>query len=333
MASLSTEERGLRINPSKQKIDRLLHGLQEAMQAAFRAAEAYKHAGTRGQVRETSLVDFLNKTLPDKFRAIDGEVVDAAGQTSGQIDVIIFDATANMPFPRFHADDPHILPAEALLATIEVKSRLTKDRVNEAVDGLKRITALQPFGGDWASAPRRGSGPSGHPRVFTSVFGYTTDIVDGPTWPASELKRFRESCAAKDVPCEYLNRVVVLDRGTLLPAEGSSLTAASEEDAVPLADWYFHLINFLNREAARRPSVDWTFYTPTANRRYKHHLPPDFSAPPPVKRSAAQMKEFLKGRINFTARSPDSALKDKPIKSKRVRKRIPRTARSNERRR
>lgn len=311
---------GNAINPSKHKIDKLLHGLQDAMQAAFKAAEAYRHQGIRGQARETSLVDFLNRTLPDKFRAISGEVVDAAGQTSGQIDVIIFDASVNMPFPRFHEDDPYILPAEALLATIEVKSRLTKDRVNEAVDGLKRLIALQPFGGDWASA-RRGNDLMRYPRVFTSVFGYTTDIVSGKSWAYGELRRFRDSCAAKGVPCEYLNRVVVLDRGTLFPAEGNSLTAASDEESVPLADWFFHLINFLNREVSRRQSVDWTFYTPTANRRHRNHLPPDFSAPPPTKRGTAQMKEFLKGRVNFTPRVRDPKPATKTVNRRSVNRR------------
>jgi hypothetical protein len=69
----------------------------------------------------------------------------------------------------------------------------------------------------------------------------------------------REVAAEEDVRVapELIDRVVVLDRGLIVPRDREGFAVAQKRT---LSNWYLHLTNFLAREANRRSNFDWEEY-------------------------------------------------------------------------
>ena len=272
----------------------ILELAEEQLWVDFKRAGAFKHRGIIGTGRELALVTFLNRRLPSRYEVASGEIVDIGGTRSGQIDVLVYDAHRSAPLVT--EDDGRVLiGAEAVLAVIEVKSTLTRDELGNAIGGAKRVRALRPWGQEWARYRPRGTKADDGPRCFTSVLAFRTDI--GATgWSAKELQRVREECAQKSLPPEHIDRIAVLSRGLLLPADG--LVASNDIDRRVLGMWYSALLNFLARESDRRPAFPWTYYESWEGRRWEQVCPPEFSAPTPTVYSKAQIGKYKTGRAD-----------------------------------
>lgn len=89
---------------------------------SFLKTQSINHRGSKGTAREGVLGDFFREQLPGRYSVTEGEVVDLHGHTSPQLDLMFYDASVDFPFRTEGAD---ILAAEALLSSIEVKSKLT----------------------------------------------------------------------------------------------------------------------------------------------------------------------------------------------------------------
>ena len=85
--------------------------------------------------------------------------------------MIIFDQSKR--FPIFEQGNC-ILPVEALLSSIEVKSKLTKTELSKALSGAKKLRALQPYRKPLAK--KSVTGPEKGKARFFIVFLRTTQI-------------------------------------------------------------------------------------------------------------------------------------------------------------
>src|SRR4051812_3750888 len=108
----------------------LMRTAEEQLLLGFELAARFKHKGLRGSSREEVVAQFLSDQLPGRFGVTAGEAVDVEGRRSGQLDIVVFDRYATAPLLRREAGD--LLPAEALLAVIEVKSTLSQKDLNMA---------------------------------------------------------------------------------------------------------------------------------------------------------------------------------------------------------
>lgn len=126
--------------PEKSPLQTVLAAAAREMQADFEMSSAIQHRGSKGTVREDKLLTFLQKYLP-KNVAVAGssEVVSADGQTSGQMDIVIYDPAAP---PLFHEEGYRILPAECVYAVIEVKSKLTAEELRKSMVTIAKVKAL-----------------------------------------------------------------------------------------------------------------------------------------------------------------------------------------------
>ncbi len=100
---------------------------------------------------ETELREALRELLPTRYEAMSGTVVDARGLTSGDMDIVIFNAHW---FPKVHASATTgnkriILPFEGVYAIGEVKQTLTEKSLDEAMEKLVTCHRLSR-----ASTPR-----------------------------------------------------------------------------------------------------------------------------------------------------------------------------------
>ena len=119
-----------------------------------------------------------------------GEVVDLENHSGPQLDVLFYDRTRNFPFVSEHSV---VLPSEALLASIEVKSRLNSGEVSDCLRKARNLQTLRPFKkplagrniGDLKKSRRQA-------RYLHCVFAYDTDLVPH-TWAKHEFERFSKS--------------------------------------------------------------------------------------------------------------------------------------------
>lgn len=121
---------------SRDWLDRLERQLQEQYQLAGQLA----HGASIGSAREKFLSIALKSILPPAVHLGSGMIVDARGRHSRQIDIIIYD-------PRFPVleivDGFGTYFVEGVIAAIEVKSRLWKADLFEALENCRSILNLQ----------------------------------------------------------------------------------------------------------------------------------------------------------------------------------------------
>ncbi len=106
----------------------------------FEELRAIPHAGAKGGEAERLLRRFLNDHLPKRFAAGAGFIIDQRDQVSRQSDVVVYDAM-NCPVYRA-SEDAAIFPSDNVAAVVEVKSRLDKDRLEEAYDNVRAAKRL-----------------------------------------------------------------------------------------------------------------------------------------------------------------------------------------------
>jgi hypothetical protein len=98
--------------PSPSRLAEILASAARRLRADFDDSATITHRGSKGTVREHDVREFLQKYLPDNVRAAgSAEIVSADGQTSGQMDIVIYDPTAP---PLFDRGSYRILPAECV---------------------------------------------------------------------------------------------------------------------------------------------------------------------------------------------------------------------------
>lgn len=94
--------------------------------------------------RESFCRIFLSSHLPPGFRVTTGEIIDSSSNLTGQLDVVV----VNDLCPSLTIDTSgHVIapiPADSVLAVIEVKTTLTHDALNKALSQMRPIKALMP---------------------------------------------------------------------------------------------------------------------------------------------------------------------------------------------
>ena len=107
------------------------------------------HNGEMGEAAEESWRRFLKDYLPKRYRVDKAIVVDCDGNTSDQIDIVIYDGQYS--YFVFKHEQVIYVPAESVYAVIEVKQDLTKANLDYAggkaasVRKLKRTSVEIPF--------------------------------------------------------------------------------------------------------------------------------------------------------------------------------------------
>lgn len=105
---------------SKADLKELFGGLQNQMTAQLNTNRKHiTHAGSVGDALENVWIEWLRKYLPNRYCVDKAIVIDSNGQTSDQIDVVIYDQHFT-PFV-FNQNGFIYIPAEGVYAVFEVK--------------------------------------------------------------------------------------------------------------------------------------------------------------------------------------------------------------------
>lgn len=232
--------------------DAFLATAQELKAGVLRTRNVH-HSGTKGAMREDSLATFLKAQLPKIYGVVSGETVDLDNRAGPQLDVLIYDQSRNFPFI---SNASVVLPAEALLASIEVKSKLNSAGIASSIEAVRRLRSLRPFKKELAGR-NVGNAASSEPRAryFHSIFAYETDLSH-ENWAKKEYLRFIRGQLAQE---HTIDVVYVLGRGVINLSE-RKFVLEDESTAHALCIFYFGILNFLDREGRRRGATPYASY-------------------------------------------------------------------------
>lgn len=121
-------------------IETLLQALNQEALANLDAAKQIPHPGESGRARENILATVIAKLLPGDFSVSTGFVIDARGQRSKQIDLVVYRTDYH---PVFSIGDVKHFVVESVAAVIENKASITsRDTFRQAVENIKSVKSL-----------------------------------------------------------------------------------------------------------------------------------------------------------------------------------------------
>jgi len=127
---------------------------QEKMRAELSEVRSvHDHPTARGDGTELHWLTVLQKRLPARYRAERAFVIDADGNRSGQIDIVIHDRQF-CPVLLDAAGGVHI-PAESVYAVLEVKQDLTKSQIEYAGNKIASVRRLRRTSAEFVHATGR----------------------------------------------------------------------------------------------------------------------------------------------------------------------------------
>lgn len=143
--------------------------LEESLRKEAQQAGLLEHSSTVGSAREFLIKRVLRTFLPPIIHIASGKLFDANGNTSRQVDIVVFDSR----FPVLEvASGVGLYPIEGVIATIEVKSTLSSKRsVREALENQKAVLDLTPY----TKAKEGAAGFSGRIRQLQNETGLGKD--------------------------------------------------------------------------------------------------------------------------------------------------------------
>ncbi|MEH2520552.1 hypothetical protein V1279_006125 [Bradyrhizobium sp. AZCC 1610] len=224
---------------------------------ALKKSSSIVHRGNKGTSREESLRQFFRERIPKAFAVVEGEVVDLVGSVSPQLDLMFYNQSINF---ALNADQSSILPAEALLASVEVKTTLSKNEIEKSVIAAKKLRQLRPFdrtlgGVDVGDAPQKVN----IARYYHCLFAYGSDLSE-KDWMKREAERIRSICGSEHL----IDSVYVLNRGLLNIS--ANVGRLEDDHGGAISNFYFSILNFIQRENGRRAETPFYRYMAHASR-------------------------------------------------------------------
>lgn len=143
------------------KIDmrQLFMGFQESMRSELNTIRKnVQHAPTKGNGTESIWINFLSEYLPHRYSIAKAIIVDYLGNTSDEIDVVIYDCQYT-PFV-YKTDGIRYIPAESVYAVFETKQEINRSFLAytsgkiESVRKLHRTTTHVIDKGEKNPAPK-----------------------------------------------------------------------------------------------------------------------------------------------------------------------------------
>lgn len=186
----------------------LLHRQKELAAKLGAARDTIGHPGLKGSASEGEWRSVLRGFLPDRYHVEAAVVVDCDGNTSDQIDVVVFDQHHSPTL--FHMEDVLYVTAESVYAIFEVKQDLSLEHVRYAMKKAASVRRLRRTSAPMVCAGELVPERSLFPIVAGILASASTwnpplgeplrDALDG----AAEEKRLQLGCSLSDGAFEAL---------------------------------------------------------------------------------------------------------------------------------
>ncbi len=251
------------------KIDlkELFKGLQGQMTATLNTSRSFiTHCGSKGDALENAWIEWLQDYLPNRYSIAKAIVIDSNGDTSHQLDIVIYDNWFT-PF-IFNQNGFKYIPAEGVYAAFEVKPNLSKEHIEYAGAKVESVRKLKR-----TSTKMINSGRVFPPRDLTKIIGgilcSTSDIKGEKTISnhLSDLKEFKSLdmlCVADfgSIMVEYKGTI---ENGHELPydkyydkRELNGIVISKPEHS--LVSFFLQLSHLLQQRIGTIPAIDFQAY-------------------------------------------------------------------------
>lgn len=162
-----------------------------------------EHMGLRGSSRENILRKYIRQLLPQKFSVGSGIITDVNGIQSRQQDFFVYDAFNSPIF--LNMESSSVIPVESVYATVEVKSRLTKETLRQSIENIVSVKELE-----CTVYKNNFFIPNIYNFILGTVFAYTSDSTI-----ETIVQNVYEIC--KNIPKEKQpSMICVLDKGMIV---------------------------------------------------------------------------------------------------------------------
>lgn len=109
--------------------------------AAANSSSMLEHPVLRGRLREIVVEELIKPFLTPHIKAVTGAIIDVHGIQSNQVDVILYDEQVTPPI--LFSEGEGLIPCHSVVATIEIKSTLTKSHLRAAVENARSVKFLK----------------------------------------------------------------------------------------------------------------------------------------------------------------------------------------------
>lgn len=114
-------------------VSKLIDATATTLYAEFQLSGASSRPDHKGVPREAQIRDFLRRVLPPQWGVAKAHIVYGGSRASLEFDVVVYDFLRTPRWPCESEDDPRLLiPLEAVLGIIEVKSKLNRKTLDDA---------------------------------------------------------------------------------------------------------------------------------------------------------------------------------------------------------
>jgi len=222
---------------------------QDVLRVQLKLAEySITHDGKRGDVAEHHFIAVLRGFLPSRYQVDSAIIIDRDGQTSDQIDIVVYDRqyTPTLLDQRHHK----YIPAEAVYAVFEVKPTINKFYLNYAGEKIASVRRLHRTSA--AITDIRGvNAPNTHKPILGGIIAANIEWADG--FGASFLTNHGELIPECGLQCG-----LAVDGGSFdVFAVGGAFTFGPTENG--LIFFLFRLLNQL-RVMGTVPAIDGNLY-------------------------------------------------------------------------
>jgi len=218
-------------------------------------AEAYDNQVLKGRAREIFISDLLKPFLSRNFEICTGHIIDSRNGHSRQIDIIVFDSRIIPPIML--AEGEGIIPYEAVLATIEVKTTLNAEELDKSIENARSIRILNPNFQEILRTDKVKHTP------VCYVFAFVSDLTE-----KDELKRLEERVekSNKDKEIEVPITALCIANKCFLYCEDPKSspprfrTIALDDNHLNVLEFLLNLVNTCNNMAAERERLYLDMY-------------------------------------------------------------------------
>ena len=112
----------------------------QQVEVKLKESGLFEHRGERGEHREKIVREFLRPYLPECYGLGRGEVFSASGDSSRQIDIVIYDAIFSSVLMK--NENSQLFPCESVFGSIEVKTELRGDTLKQGVENIVSLKKL-----------------------------------------------------------------------------------------------------------------------------------------------------------------------------------------------
>lgn len=262
-------------------LKQLFQGLQSQMTSQLNTnREFILHPGSKGDSLENAWIEWLQKYLPNRYSVDKAIVIDHEGNTSHQIDIVIYDNWFT-PF-IFSQNGFHYIPAEGVYAVFEVKPDIQgnvgdKSYIEYASEKIESVRMLKRTSTNIIDV-----GEKRNPRALTKIVGgiltstnsFTHENNNTIEKHLKEQKGFKSidiGCIA-DYGCFYIDYIGEEDITLKKPEEFCQRYFDYYNDRVinkvifsnhenSLVAFFLQLTKYLQQAIGTVPAIDFNAYS------------------------------------------------------------------------